>query len=160
MSVKLSQQAILKVLNDLKLSPVWQQETEQVYIVLEIAKREVPIFFGIRSGNTLLQTIAYLPYDLPKTTFGQVARMLHLLNREIDMPGFGMDESQNLMFYRCVLPCLNGEFNEKLLEIALATTRVVCETFMDAIAMIAGGTTTVDAVVEETKKREQAKGTS
>lgn len=107
--VQLAQNALLQVLKEMKLDPIWQKETDQIYVLLTIAKREVPIFFGLRGGNTLLQTIAYLPYDLPQKSIGQVARLLHLLNRDIDVPGFGIDEEQRLMFFRCVIPCIEGE---------------------------------------------------
>lgn len=153
MPVQLSQNAVLKVLNGMQLNPLWEQGSDQIYILLTIAQREVPIFFGLRGNNTLLQTIAYLPYDLQDPTKGEVARLLHAVNKEIDMPGFGMDEAQKLMFFRSVIPCPNGELNEKLLELYLATTRIACETFMDAIAMTAAGLSSTEQVLQHMKKK-------
>lgn len=153
MSTQLSLSAIFDLLTEMKLSPTLQKENEQIFILLQIAKREVPVFFGIRSNNALLQMIAYLPYELPEKTTAQVARLFHILNKELDMPGFGIDETQKLMFYRAVVPCLNGELNQTLFEHYLSTSKRACETFMDAIAMIAGGMATVDDALKRLRKK-------
>lgn len=139
MPIALTQNHLIQLLNSWNFNPVYEKESDQIYIFLKIAHYEVPVFFGIRSGDQLLQTIAYLPFQLLDLHLGQVARLLHLLNRELDMPGFGMDEVQKLLFYRIVIPCINKELNEKVLELQLATTKVAIETFMDAIAMVLTG---------------------
>lgn len=144
--VKLSQDALLKLLNERKLNPVFQQENDQIYVLMIINKHEVPIFFGIRSEKTLLQTIAYIPFELTSKSKGEVARLLHLLNYQMDMPGFGMDEEQRLMFYRLVIPCPESELDERFLNLFLATTRVAVETFMGAIAMVAAGSVDLDTM--------------
>lgn len=144
MPIKLNQDDLLKLLNSWKLEPTFQPVTAQVYIVMKIRELEVPVFFGIRSENTLLQTIAYLPYRLQKNTLNEVARVLHLLNKELDVPGFGLDEKENLMFYRTVILCPDQELNEKVLELHLATGRVAVESFMGAIEMIATGKKSVE----------------
>ena len=106
----------------------------------------------MRAEGNLLQTIAYLPYELNEKAASDVARLLHLLNREVDIPGFGMDELQKLMFFRCVIITTDGKLDPKLLDIYLATTRIACETFMEAIATMAGGKTSVDAVLKGKKQ--------
>ena len=83
----------------------------------------------------------------------EAARLLHFVNREIDMPGFGMDEKDQLMFYRLVLPCLDKKIDTKLLDLYLVATRVACETFMDAIQLIASGSANFERVVKERKQK-------
>jgi hypothetical protein len=78
-----------------------------------------------------------------------VARLLHFLNKEVDMPGFGMDESQKLLFYRCVVPCMDAQINSRLLELYLGTTRIACETFMDAISLVSSGSVSVEDVFKK-----------
>lgn len=148
----LNQNNLIHLLHDLKLEPTLQTETNQVYATLYISRQEVPVFFGILGEGTLLQTIAYLPFEINDSKKGEVARLLHLINKELDMPGFGMDEVQKLMFYRCVIPCLNGEIAENILDTYVGTTKVACETFMSAIALIASGSANVDDILKERAK--------
>ena len=151
MSDKLSQNLLLKVLREKNLQPIHQAQTDQIYIVMMIAQHEVPVFFGIRSNDTLLQTLAYIPYDLNPKTLPEVARLMHIINREVDMPGFGIDEAQKLMFYRCVIPCVNGVLDTRLVELYLAATSVALETFMKAITIVASGGATVDSLMTQEK---------
>lgn len=152
MSFDLSQNALLKYLNDQELKPVFQKETSQIYLIYEINNTEVPVFLGIRQESSLLQILAYLPYQLHEKAFGDTARMLHLLNKELDMPGFGMDEKEKLIFYRSVIPCLDAKVSSQLLNMHLATTRLACETFMYAIGVIASGTVSADEMMKNKMK--------
>lgn len=153
MTIELTNNNILKYLQDQKLQPSLQKETDQVYVEMKIKEFNIPVFFLIRPESALLQIVAYLPYQLPKKTFPEVARMLHMLNKELDMPGFGMDELEQLIFYRCVIPSLDRKIDTRLLNMYLGTTRLACDTFIHAIGMIVSGTTTVDQVLNEPDKK-------
>lgn len=153
MSFDLSQNSLLKYLKDQELKPILQKETNQIYLILEVNKIEVPVFFGIREESSLLQILAYLPYQLQEKAFGDTARMLHLLNKELDMPGFGMDEKEKLIFYRNVIPCLDSKVHPQLLNMHLATTRLACETFMYGIGVIASGSVSADEMMKAKKNQ-------
>lgn len=133
------------------LKPTFQSDNHVVFITMTIEKQDVPIFFAFISGNTLLQSITYLPLQMTEKTRGDVARLLHFLNKEIDLPGFGLDEKEKLIFYRSVIPVIDGEISEKWVKINLAAAKHVCETFMMAIALINSGTATLDAVMQKMK---------
>lgn len=143
--------ALISYLRENNLQPEFQKETEQVFVVYKMGEFEVPVFFLIRHESHLLQMVAYLPYILPDKMLGEAARMLHILNRELDMPGFGLDESEKLMFYRAVVPCFDEKIEKRLFNMSLGTARIACETFMHAIGMIVSGTTTVDEVMKQKK---------
>lgn len=140
MTFDLNQDSLLKFLNKHGLEPTFQKETNQTFVLMQIKQVSVPIFFGLSRESGLLQVVAYLPYQLRKESIAEVARMLHILNKELDMPGFGMDEKDLLIFYRTAIPCLNLQVNEQLLTHYVATIRFACETFMHLIASIAAGT--------------------
>lgn len=148
MNVPLDEQHLLQFLNQHGLQPGYEQNSGQTYITFEIAGFEVLIFFVIQKETELLQLIAYLPYELKKQTTGHAARLLHLLNKELDMPGFGMDENEKVLFYRSVIPCLNGRMNEQLLRLYIAATKIACETFMQVIGMIIAGSLTVEEIIQ------------
>jgi len=149
MSFDLNHDSLLKYLNKLELEPTFQKETDQIYILMKIKGVDVPIFLGIQQDSSLLQILAYLPYQLHQEALGEVARMLHLLNKQLDMPGFGMDENEKLMFFRCVIPCPGDKVNEELLGMYIGTLRLACDTFMYAIGTIAAGTKKVDDLLKD-----------
>lgn len=149
--MKLTHDGIVKLLNERNLKPEYQKDHDQTFIVMNVKSQEVPIFFGIRAEGSLLQLIAYIPFEMHKTTLTEVARLMHILNKEVDMPGFCIDEGQMLMFYRLVVPCLNGEFDERFFNMYLGTIKVALETFMGAILMVSGGQITVDQFLKGSK---------
>src|ERR1700722_5992510 len=118
--IKLTEDSLYKLLKEKNLKPIFEKQSKSTYLNMSIKGVEVPIFFAVRGEGNLLQTIAYLPYELNPGAVGDVARLLHLLNREVDIPGFGMDETQKLMFFRCVIICVDAKLDPKLLDIYLA----------------------------------------
>ncbi len=149
MSFDFNTNSLISWLKENAFSPEFQKETGQVFVILNIQSYEVPVFFLLRPESELLQMVAYLPYTLPKDKVGETARLLHILNKEIDMPGFGMDEKAELIFYRAVLPCPSGKVDKNLFNMHFGSTRVVCDTFMHAVAMIVSGTMSVDEVLKQ-----------
>lgn len=149
MTINFDTHALLSFLKEKDLKPELQKETEQIFIAMDIQGHEVPVFFVFREESQLLQTVAYLPYQLHAKTFGEVARMLHMLNRELDMPGFGLDESEKVLFFRCVIPCTNKKIDTQLLNMYLGTTKIAIDTFLQAIGVIVSGMTTVDEVLKQ-----------
>ncbi|MEG0036693.1 MAG: YbjN domain-containing protein [Victivallaceae bacterium] len=137
--MKLVQNEIIHFLKENDFKPQLETQSNLVYILIKVNQTEVPLFFCIRNDGDLLQMIAYIPYQLKATSNGETARLLHLLNKDLDMPGFGMDEDQNLIFYRVVLPCLEQEIDPKLILIYIRTFEFVCDSFSNAIGMIAAG---------------------
>lgn len=146
--IKLTLNDLLAYLNAKKLDPTFQPQYGQIFINLTIDEHEIPVFFGIRS-EMLLQTIAYLPYEIQPKTLGEIARLLHVLNKELDLPGFGMDEKERLMFFRTVIPTIDAQVEEKMIDMCIGITRLACETFMKAIALVLSGAMTVDSINEK-----------
>lgn len=152
MSLDFSLAALLSYLNSRQLNPEIQKETGQLHITYKLQKNEeLPVFFHLHMESKLLQIVAYLPYELPEKTLGETARLLHLLNKEMDMPGFGLDEKQHLIFYRAVVPSLDDKIETRLFDLSLGAARVACETFMRTIALIVSGAMNVNTLMKEGK---------
>ncbi len=113
-----------------------QKENKQIAIMLKVSEHEVPLFVGILH-DTLVQMIAYLPFEIKENSAGEVGRFLHLLNKQLDLPGFGMDESAGLIFYRAVIPCLKPEVDEELFDAYLRTLQNACQTVLEGIKQAA-----------------------
>ena len=131
------------------LQPQVQPETQQVFILFKIQNREFPLFFRIYEGEDLLQLLAFIPCMLKPTSLNDLARLLHLLNKELDLPGFGVDEKTGVIFYRFMLPTSNGEFDPNILGALIDSTQSITESFAPAVAAVAGGVATFDEVVKK-----------
>src|ERR1700722_19094980 len=82
----------------------FQQETNQIYMLYTIGGKEFPLFMRIFGDADLLQLLTFIPCHLHSNATNSLARLLHLLNKELDIPGFGMDEAAKFVFYRVMLP--------------------------------------------------------
>lgn len=130
-----------------------QQETNQLCILLKVADREYPLFIRAYEGGELLQLLAFLPCNTKDSTVGDTARLLHLLNKEIDLPGFGMDEEPHVVFYRVMIPVKDKQLDEKILDSYMNATQVVCQSFASVIAAVAYGAITFDDVLKKSKEQ-------
>ncbi len=93
-----------------------QSETNQIYFIHKAGQLEFPIFFRIFEKGDLLQLLAFIPSNFKEGTQTEVARLLHLINKELDIPGFGMDEKEGVIFYRSMLPAFDKKIDPNLLE--------------------------------------------
>ena len=121
---------------------------------MTIPEGEVPVFVRPITEGQLLQTVAYLPMKIESKAFGELARLLHAMNKDLDVPGFGVDEEAQLVFFRCVLPCPDHKLDIVLLDAFLKTTELACKSFVHAIAAVASGKKTFDEI--RALAREQA----
>lgn len=148
----LTQNNLSKFLQKSGLNPLLERESGLTYINIQAEEIELPLFFVIRNEGEILQMICYFPYQLNRNHTAPTARLLHLLNRDLDTPGFGMDEEQGLIFYRIVVPCLQGEINELLLRIYIDTIKLVCDSFTNAIGLISSGNMDLDEIKKQAKQ--------
>ncbi|EPP35063.1 bacterial sensory transduction regulator family protein [Chlamydia ibidis] len=148
----LDENNLSKFLNESGFSPSVERESGLAYINIQANDCDLPLFFVIRNKGDVLQMICYLPYQLQDNQKGSTARLLHLLNRDIDIPGFGMDEEQGLIFYRLVIPCLNKEINGNLIRVYIDTITLVCDSFAHAIGLISSGAMNLDELKQQAQK--------
>ena len=145
---------LIKFLQAEKLEPILQKESGQVYVVLKINTQDFPVFFRIYEGQELLQILIFFPLQVRKERFDAMARMLHLLNKEIDLPGFGMDEAIGLVFHRVMIPIFDKKIDAHLLRTLFSASPKICEKFFPSIV----GTATSDLSFEAIIKKSQVKG--
>lgn len=130
-----------------------QPETGQLAVLFKIGEREYPLFIRIYDGEELLQLLAFLPCNTKPETRSDTARLLHLLNKEIDIPGFGMDEDSESVFYRCMVPIKEKAIDEKLLDSYINAINVICQSFAPVIAATAYGAATFEEIMKKTKEQ-------
>ena len=81
--------------------------------------------------------------------------ILHLLNKEMDIPGFGMDEDSKVIFFRISQPLsTEGELDTDLMDAYLESIKTVCTTFTPAIINVSQGTMTLEEILQKVKEAE------
>jgi len=151
--IKVTQHSLLQELKKLNLESQVQQETNQIYHVFKIERREYPLFIRILHEGELIQLLTFIPCNIKPEQLNDVGRFLHMINRELDVPGFCLDENSSTIFYRLILPTPKKEIASDTFEALLNTTQMVCKTFSPAIEAIASGTMTLEEMI---KKAEEA----
>ena len=146
---KLSHPNLQAQLKALGYDPKVQDETNQAYLVIKHEKREFPIFFRILHEGELLQILSFIPTNFKDESLSDLCRFLLMLNKELDMPGFCIDEASKTIFYRLMLPTHNKELPKETLEAFLQTSQTVCRTFTPVIEAIAIGAMSLDEVLQK-----------
>lgn len=150
MSFKVSEPNVLEELKKLNLEPKIQEETNQVYCMFKGEKGgEFPMFVRLLHEGELVQLITFFPCSVQKDQFNDIARFLHIVNKELDVPGFCFDEASTTVFYRLVIPTAKKELSTEVFSAVINTSRVVCTTFAPAIEAMASGAMTLQDVLNK-----------
>lgn len=151
--IALSFENIQKHLKKKNIEAEKQAETNQLYVVLKIAEREFPLFIRIFEGGELLQLLTFLPCNTKPSTLADTARLLHLLNKELDVPGFGMDEDSSTVFYRCMIPVQKAQLDEVLFDAYMNSIELVCRSFAPVVVAVAFGAATFEEILKKAKEQ-------
>lgn len=126
-----------------------QLETEQVFSLMKIVGRDFPLFLRVMAQSDLLQILVFIPCPIQEGQLNDLARLLHMLNKEVDTPGFCLDEQSGVVFYRLMLPLDCGHVNQNHLLRYLQTARNVCELFLPPIEVVGYGKAKLDEIIEQ-----------
>ncbi len=140
---------LLQNLKSLGYEAELQKETNQVYLILKVSDMDFPLFFKIASQGQLLQLLAFMPGTMKEEAAADTGRLLHYINKELDIPGFGMDEASKVVFYRIMLPTPDKKLDEKMLKTYLGIVKPVCETFAPAVMSVAIGNLTFKEILKK-----------
>jgi hypothetical protein len=151
-----------------------QKDTKQAYTILKIEKKEFPLFLRVYEQGELLQLLVFIPCQLEsnpllapntqsaaasdndldankKAVWSDMARLLHLFNKELDIPGFGMDESAGVVFYRVMIPTPKYKIDPELLLAFIKTAEYICKMFSHSIEAISTGRMSLDEIITKAK---------
>ncbi|HXF29727.1 MAG TPA: hypothetical protein VN457_07740, partial [Chlamydiales bacterium] len=78
-----TQDNLLSELKGLEIDGQIQKETSQIFHVFKLEKREFPLFIRILHDGELLQMLTFLPVGVKKEQYGDLGRLLHMLNKEL-----------------------------------------------------------------------------
>ena len=147
--MKVNEHNLLQTLQNLKLDAKVQTETNQIYVIFEHEGNQFPLFIRELHDGELIQLLSFIPCNVEASHIQDLARLLHMLNKELDMPGFCLDESSNTVFYRLMMPTLKKEFQPDVLEALINTSQMVCKSFATVIEALATGAMTLDEILKK-----------
>lgn len=150
--IPLNLQSLTDYLKSKNLNAVLQEETAQLYVLLQIQKVEYPLFLRIYKESELLQLLLFMPAQIKEGYENEISRMLHLINREIEMPGYGFDENSKAIFYRVMLSSYDGKIAKQHIDNFLKSLDNLCNMFTIPIVAIAQGQTTYTKLMADLAK--------
>jgi len=143
--------SLMKFLKQKGYEAQYQEETDQIYVIFKVGKHEFPLFVRVYDGGNILQLLVFFPLQVPRDRLNAIARLLHFLNKEIDMPGLGMDESVGLVFHRIMLPTATQKIDQDLLESLVNTVPKICDQFFDTLLEAVNSTDDFETIQKKLK---------
>lgn len=116
-----------------------QAESNQLLIINKIEHVEFPLFVRIMEESDLIQLLLFFPTKIKKETLSDLARALHLLNKELDIPGFGMDEKSDFVYFRALIPCNNNKCDPAIFDKYLNAVQMIGKSFLPLVAATSQG---------------------
>lgn len=150
--IPMNPEALLAALQKNNYNAEIQTETKQVFTILQISKKEYPLFLRVFDEGHLLQLLAFIPCPVERKIIPDLARLLHLLNKELDVPGFGMDEIAGAVFYRLMIPTPKKKIESDVLVAFIKTIEHVCKMFANPIEAVSGGHITLDDILAKAQE--------
>lgn len=117
----------------------FQAETNQLLIVNKIENIEFPLFIRIIEESELIQLLLFFPTNIKSESINDLARSLHLLNKELDIPGFGIDEKNNLVYFRTIIPCNGQKCDPAIFDKFLNAVQMIGKSFLPLVAAASQG---------------------
>lgn len=149
--IPITNDALMECLNENSYNPQYQKETDQIAVILTSIQKEFPFFLKIFEVSGLLQLLVFMPAQVKEGTESDLARLMHLINKELDIPGFGMDENTETCFYRVMLPTVDRKIDKHLLESYLKSIQTICDQIAPSVLAVAAGLATFDEILQKTQ---------
>lgn len=149
--IEISKEALLQLLKEEGQTATLDKETGQVTFKIKIKEHDYRVFLRIFEKNNLLQLLAFMPFSLDLSTLNDLSRCLHFLNKELDIPGFGLDESSKTCFYRVVLPFTDNKIEKEILRTYLKASSTILQSFSPLLFAITSGGMTFDQLLKVSK---------
>lgn len=149
--MKVSEDALIKALKAQNIDATIQKETDQVFFTFMHEDQKFPSFIRQLNDGNLLQIMIFIPVAIQEKGLTDLSRFLHMANKELDLPGFGMDEASSTVFYRVVLPSVENTVDDDLFNAYIKTCQDICITFCSIIQALGIGAMTMDEVITQLK---------
>lgn len=93
-----------------------------------------------------------LPFPLSEVRAHDVGSFVFYLNRQLELPGFELDEGNSLVLYRYVLLAPDANIQPDLLKGLIGSITLTLDLFSEAIEKVSTGETTFNKILESILK--------
>lgn len=93
-----------------------------------------------------------LPFPLSDLRSPEVGSFLFFLNRQLELPGFEIDEGNSLILYRYVLLTPEAHIQPNLLKGLIGSITLTLDLFSEAIEKVSSGEITFNEILENILK--------
>jgi len=155
--MELTDQNLMSALEKLGAKASVQDKTNQIYTTFSHNGYEYPMFLRQLEGGNLLQMLTFVPCNIEEGASVDLNRLLHMINKELDMPGFCCDEDSKTVFYRVVIPCINKQVEEALFQAYYQATKHVCSMFGTIVHAIAINAMTLEEMMKNAQSEQEKK---
>ncbi len=137
----------------------FQNETNQILILNKIENVEYPLFIRLIDEGDLVQLLLFFPTTIKEEALNDLARSLHFINKELDMPGFGIDEKNKLVYFRTMIPCSQHNCDPVVFDKLLNAVQMIGKTFLPLVASTSQGLMSFSDVQQKLTERMQKEST-
>jgi hypothetical protein len=99
-----------------------------------------------------LQFIVTLPFFVIDEKITDISRLLLLLNKGIELPGFELSEVDRLIYYKHAFVVPEDDLDERILLSLVGMIQLLLDAFTDIIEAVATGPLSFQKVVENAQK--------
>ncbi len=89
--------------------------------------------------QVFLHLFAAFPFQLKEEAVGELSRLLMYFNKPLEIPGFGIDEVNKLVFYRYSLITVGGMIKKRPLIAIIGTIMLLMDALTPQIEAVAQG---------------------
>lgn len=151
--IELSTDALVDFFHQQDIEATVEPGTSQVLFNVTYEQTQCPVFVRIYPEGQLLQLMLFFPMMMQPKSQGDTARLLHFFNKELDIPGFGMDEVSGACFFRCMIPSQDKKISKEILTGYINTLRTVCQNFFPSIGIITSRAMTFETLMAKAQTR-------
>ena len=128
-------------------------ENEQACYLLKHQETELPVFFRLKNHLNLIQITCFLPFKIKDSALNDTARLLHLLNAELDLPGFGFDEKTKMPFYRSSFFAFDEKIEKRRLISYISSSESIVKNFFNVIIAVSQEMQSFEDVLKNSKNK-------
>lgn len=99
-----------------------------------------------------LQFILTLPFLVDTRQIGEIARLILLLNKGMELPGFELSEVDHLIYFRHSFLVPEDQLDERILLTLTGMIEMIVDVFSDILESVATDAKTLREVVEEAQR--------
>lgn len=100
-----------------------------------------------------LQLISTLPFHILDNQIPDLARLILLLNKGMELPGFELSEVDHLIFFRHAFVVPEDDLDERILLSLVGMIELLLSTFTETLEAVAIGNRSLREIIEDAQKK-------